>query len=226
MYHKKYVTIQQFYIVSHGDGMGLESTNYSQEQVILERNTKETKVKLSLKLYGAGTSCVKTGIGFFNHMLEAFAKHSLIDLELSCKGDLDVDMHHSVEDCGIVIGQALHKSIFPAKNIERFGNSAVVMDEACTSCDVDISNRAFLLFDMSAAQNGFCGKVGDFDVELVEEFFRAVVMHSGISVHLVLQRGKNLHHIIESSFKAFAVSMRRATSKNLSMQIPSTKGCL
>lgn len=197
-----------------------------QNQIILERNTKETQIKLTLKLYGTGTSRIRTGIGFFNHMLEAFAKHSLIDLELNCKGDLEVDMHHSVEDCGIVLGQALHRSIFPVQNIERFGNSAVVMDEACVACDIDISNRTFLLFDMEEAKNGFCGKVGDFDVELVEEFFRAVVMQSGISAHIVLQRGKNLHHIIESTFKAFALSLRRALTKNLSMQIPSTKGCL
>lgn len=197
-----------------------------QNQIILERNTKETQIQLTLKLYGTGTSRIRTGIGFFNHMLEAFAKHSLIDLELNCKGDLEVDMHHSVEDCGIVLGQALHRIIFPVQNIERFGNGAVVMDEACVACDIDISNRAFLLFDMEAAKNGFCGKVGDFDVELVEEFFRAVVMQSGISVHIVLQRGKNLHHIIESTFKAFALSLRRALTKNLSMQIPSTKGCL
>lgn len=201
-------------------------TDKEQNQIILERNTKETQIQLTLKLYGTGTSRIRTGIGFFNHMLEAFAKHSLIDLELNCKGDLEVDMHHSVEDCGIVLGQALHRSIFPVQNIERFGNGAVVMDEACVACDIDISNRAFLLFDMEAAKNGFCGKVGDFDVELVEEFFRAVVMQSGISVHIVLQRGKNLHHIIESTFKAFALSLRRALTKNLSMQIPSTKGCL
>lgn len=201
-------------------------TRHTQEKIILDRNTKETQIKLTLKLYGTGTSRIKTGIGFFNHMLEAFSKHSLIDLELDCNGDLEVDMHHSVEDCGIIIGQALHKSIFPVKNIERFGNSSVVMDEACVTCDIDISNRAFLLFDMELAQNGFCGKVGDFDVELVEEFFRAVVMQAGISTHIVLQRGRNLHHIIESAFKAFALSLRRALAKNHSIQIPSTKGCL
>ncbi len=199
---------------------------HAQDKIILERNTKETQIQLSLQLYGIGTSNIKTGIGFFNHMLEAFAKHALINLELICQGDLEVDMHHSVEDCGIVLGQALRKSIFPVQNIERFGNSAVVMDEACTSCDIDISNRAFLLFDMQVAQNGFYGKVGDFDVELVEEFFRAVVMQAGISTHIVLQRGKNLHHIIESTFKAFAVSLRRAITKNPNIHIPSTKGCL
>lgn len=202
-----------------------ESTQ-KKEQISLERNTKETQINLTLNLYGSGTSDIQTGIGFFNHMLEAFSKHSLIDLNLTCKGDLEVDMHHSVEDCGIVLGGALHKAIFPVQNIERFGNASVVMDEACVSCDIDISNRAFLLFDMQAAQNGFYGKVGEFDVELVEEFFRALVMQAGISTHIVLQRGKNLHHIIEAAFKAFAVSLRRAITKNASIQIPSTKGCL
>lgn len=202
-----------------------ESTQ-KKEQISLERNTKETQINLTLNLYGNGTSDIQTGIGFFNHMLEAFSKHSLIDLNLTCKGDLEVDMHHSVEDCGIVLGGALHKAIFPVQNIERFGNAAVVMDEAFVSCDIDISNRAFLLFDMQAAQNGFYGKAGEFDVELVEEFFRALVMQAGISTHIVLQRGKNLHHIIEAAFKAFAVSLRRAITKNASIQIPSTKGCL
>ncbi len=194
--------------------------------VFIERNTKETQINISLRLYGSGLSNINTGIGFFNHMLEALSKHSLIDMDINIKGDLEVDMHHSVEDCGIVIGQALRSSIFPVKNIERFGNSAVVMDESCVSCDIDISNRAFLLFDMDNAKNGFIGKVGEFDVELVEEFFRALVMNASISSHIVLQRGKNLHHIIESSFKAFAVSLRRAVAKNDNIKIPSTKGCL
>ncbi|MCI5786269.1 imidazoleglycerol-phosphate dehydratase HisB [Helicobacter trogontum] len=199
---------------------------YKQEQITIERNTKETQINLTLSLYASGISDIQTGIGFFNHMLEAFSKHSLIDINLICKGDLEIDMHHSVEDCGIVLGQALRKGIFPVQNIERFGNCSVVMDEACVSCDIDISNRAYLLFDMQVAQNGFYGKVGEFDVELVEEFFRALVMQFGISAHIVLQRGKNLHHIIESTFKAFAVSLRRAITKNSSLQIPSTKGCL
>ncbi len=194
--------------------------------VFIERNTKETQISLSLRTYGVGIGNIQTGIGFFNHMLEAFSKHSLIDMDIGVKGDLEVDMHHSVEDCGIVIGQALKESIFPVKNIERFGNGAVVMDETCVSCDMDISNRAFLLFDMDNAENGFNGKVGTFDVELVEEFFRALVMNAGISTHIVLKRGKNLHHIIEATFKAFAISLRRAIAKNSNIQIPSTKGCL
>lgn len=196
------------------------------DEIIIQRNTKETQININLRLYGEGKSSIDTGIGFFNHMLEALAKHALMDMQLSCKGDLFVDFHHSVEDCGIVIGQALHNAIFPVGGIERFGNGAVVMDEANVECDIDISNRAFLLYDMSAAASGFGGKVGDFDVELVEEFFRALVINAGFSVHLVLKRGKNLHHIIEASFKAFALALRRAVTLNNRVKTPSTKGCL
>ncbi len=192
----------------------------------LERKTKETNITLSLNIYGSGKGRIDTKIGFFNHMLESFCKHSLMDIDLVCDGDVFVDFHHSVEDCGIVLGNAIKEGIFPVKNIERFGNGSVVMDEACVECDIDISNRAFLLFDMSNASNGFFGKIGEFDVELVEEFFRAVVMNAGLSTHLVLKRGKNLHHIVEASFKAFALSLRRAISINERVEIPSTKGSL
>lgn len=197
-----------------------------EKQITLERNTKETQISLTLNLYGSGISKINTGIGFFNHMLEAFSKHALMDITLECNGDVFVDFHHSVEDCAIVIGKALNQAIFPVQNIERFGNSSIVMDEACVECDIDVSNRAFLLFDMENAKNGFFGKVGEFDVELTEEFFRAIVMNAGFSTHIVLKRGKNLHHIIEASFKAFAVSLRRALVLNERISIPSTKGCL
>lgn len=214
-------------MVFYNKYLGMIMDTIKQENIIsLERNTKETQIKITLNLYGNGNSNIETGIGFFNHMLESFSKHALIDMTLHCKGDIFIDFHHSVEDCGIIIGEALRKAIFPVKNIERFGNSAVVMDEACVECDIDISNRPFLIFDMKNAENGFHGKIGNFDVELVEEFFRAVAMNVGISVHIVLKRGKNLHHIVESTFKAFALSLRRANTKNTRMQIPSTKGCL
>ncbi|RDU65291.1 imidazoleglycerol-phosphate dehydratase HisB [Helicobacter didelphidarum] len=196
------------------------------KSISLERNTKETQISLLLDLYGEGKSEIDTGIGFFNHMLEAFSKHSLINMKLHCKGDLFIDFHHSVEDCGIVVGTALRQAIFPVQNIERFGNGAVVMDEACVECDIDVSNRAFLLFDMSNAEHGFYGRIKDFDIELVEEFFRAVVINAGLSMHIVLKRGKNLHHITESAFKAFGLSLRRAITINPRIQIPSTKGCL
>lgn len=188
-----------------------------------KRETKETSISASLTIYGSGQHEISTGIGFFTHMLESFSKHALFDLQLSCKGDLAVDFHHSVEDCGIVLGQLLQQSIYPVERIERFGQGAVVMDEACVECTLDISNRAFLVFDMG---ENYVGKVGEFDVELVEEWFRAVCFNANISVHVILQRGKNLHHITEAAFKAFALALRRALSPNDRVAIPSTKGCL
>nr|WP_317403580.1 imidazoleglycerol-phosphate dehydratase HisB [uncultured Helicobacter sp.] len=192
----------------------------------LARKTKETDITLSLNLNGSGNVEIQSGIGFFNHMLESLGKHSLMDIKLTCKGDLDVDGHHSIEDCGILLGKALNQAIYPVVGIERFGNASVVMDEACVECDIDVSNRGFLLFDTHAYKLPFKGMVGGFDVELTEEFFRALCLNAGLSVHIVLKRGKNLHHIIEAMFKAFAVSFRRAMNTNPRISIPSTKGTL
>jgi imidazoleglycerol-phosphate dehydratase len=186
-----------------------------------ERITKETEIALKLELYGQGRSKIDTGVGFFDHMLEAFAKHAFIDLEVSCKGDTHVDDHHTVEDVGIVIAEAIRDSIYPVENVERFGNASVVMDESCVSCDIDLSNRPFLLYDVPLD-----GKVGTFDVELAEEFFRALVFNSRLTAHIVLKRGRNRHHIIEAAFKAFAVALRRAVTANERAGIPSTKGVL
>ena len=188
---------------------------------MIERNTKETKIKLRLEIYGTGKSKINTKIGFLNHMLEAFAKHSLMDLEVECDGDIEVDFHHSVEDIGIVLGMALKEQIYPVKNIERYSNSVVVMDESAVSCDLDISNRAFLVYDSIKD-----GLIGEFDAELIEEFFRAVAFNAGITLHLIKLRGSNKHHIAEATFKAFAVALRRALTKNEKMGIPSTKGVL
>lgn len=188
---------------------------------MIERNTKETKIKLKLEIYGTGKSKINTKIGFLNHILEAFAKHSLMDLEVECDGDIEVDFHHSVEDIGIVLGMALKEQIYPVQNIERYSNSVVVMDESAVSCDLDISNRAFLVYDSIKE-----GLIGEFDAELIEEFFRAVAFNAGITLHLVKLRGSNKHHIAEATFKAFAVALRRALTKNEKMGIPSTKGVL
>ena len=188
----------------------------------IKRETKETKIEVKLNLYGSGKYKIDTKIGFFNHMLESFSKHSLIDLEVICNGDIDVDFHHSVEDTAIVIGEALKKEIYPAKEIERFGNASVVMDESAVECDLDVSNRPFLVYEVELGG----GKVGEFDIELVEEFFRAIVFNAGLTTHLILKRGKNRHHIIEATFKAFAVALRRALTKNKRIKIPSTKGVI
>ena len=190
------------------------------------RKTKETDITLSLLVYGSRQAKIHTDIGFFNHMLESLTKHSLMDLDINCKGDIFVDGHHSIEDCGILLGEALRESIYPVAGIERFGNASVVMDESCVECDIDISNRAFLVFETNAYRLPFKGKVGELDVELVEEFFRALCFNAGLSVHIVLKRGKNLHHIIEAMFKAFAVALRRALTLNSRIYIPSTKGVL
>ena len=185
------------------------------------RITKETDIKISLKLDGNGNNNIDTGVGFLDHMLESFSKHSLVDIDIKCDGDTHIDDHHSVEDIGIVLGSLFCEAFYPAKNIERFANVNVVMDEACVSCDLDISNRPYLVYDVDVE-----GKVGTFDVELVEEFFRAFITSARISTHIVLLRGKNKHHIIEAAFKSLAVAIRRATVKNDRVGIPSTKDVL
>ncbi|MDF1880572.1 imidazoleglycerol-phosphate dehydratase HisB [Sulfurimonas sp. MAG313] len=187
----------------------------------IERKTKETDIQISLDLYGTGKSEISTGVGFLDHMLESFSKHSLIDLNVHCKGDTHIDDHHSVEDIGIAIGHALKKEIYPVSKVERFGSCAIVMDEACVECDLDLSNRPFLVYEVDIE-----GKVGDFDVELVEEFFRAVCFNAGLTTHIIMKRGKNKHHIIEAAFKSLAVALRRATTANERTGVPSTKGVL
>jgi imidazoleglycerol-phosphate dehydratase len=185
------------------------------------RKTKETNITISLDKDGCGESSINTGVGFLDHMLESFSKHSLIDLEIVCQGDTHIDDHHSVEDIGIVLGDCFAQAIYPVQNMERFGNATVVMDEACVSCDIDLSNRPFLVYELELD-----GKVGQFDTELVEEFFRAFVLNARISAHIIELRGKNKHHIIEAAFKALAVSLRRAMAKNERVGVPSTKGSL
>jgi imidazoleglycerol-phosphate dehydratase len=187
----------------------------------LNRTTKETNIQCKLNINSIGSSSIDTGIGFFNHMLEAFSKHSTTDLDIVCKGDLNVDDHHSVEDCGIVIGQLLKQEIFPIQNIERYGNATVVMDEASVTCSLDLSNRPYLVYNLNLSN-----KVGNFDTELVEEFFYALVQNAGITCHIIQDRGSNQHHIIEAAFKAFAVALRRALKTNKDLGIPSTKGVL
>jgi len=187
----------------------------------LNRETKETNIQCSVNINGNGRSKIDTGIGFFDHMLEALSKHSGCDIELSCKGDLHIDAHHSVEDCGIVLGSALKKEIFPIKNVERYGDATVVMDESATTCALDLSNRPFLVYKVN-----IFGKVGDFDTELVEEFFQALIINSGITCHIINDRGTNKHHILEATFKSFAVALRRALKTNDKIGIPSTKGVL
>jgi imidazoleglycerol-phosphate dehydratase len=185
------------------------------------RVTKETDIKIELNLNGSGKSNIDSGVGFLDHMLESFTKHSLMDINITCKGDTHIDDHHTVEDIGIVLGALLAEALYPITNMERFGSANIVMDEACVSCDLDLSNRPYLVFELTPT-----GKVGNFDTELVEEFFRAFVLNARISAHIIELRGKNKHHIIEASFKALAVALRRATTLNERVGIPSTKDVL
>jgi imidazoleglycerol-phosphate dehydratase len=186
------------------------------------RVTKETNIDISCNINGTGEANIDTGVGFFDHMLDAFSRHSLIDLDVKCKGDLHIDAHHSVEDVGIVLGELLGELIYPAKGIERYGNATVVMDEASVSCDIDLSNRAYLVYDIEFKHQS----VGNFDLELVEEFFKSLAFNMPLNIHLVYNRGTNAHHIAEAAFKAFAVALRRALAKNDRVGIPSTKGVL
>lgn len=187
----------------------------------MQRKTKETDISLELEIYGSGKAEISTGIGFFDHMLEAFCKHALFDMKLVCKGDLHVDFHHSVEDVGIVIGQALREKIYPLSGVERFGEATVVMDEAAVNCALDLSNRPFLVYESISD-----GKVGEFDIELANEFFQALAFNAAITLHIAKIRGRNSHHILEASFKACAVALRRALAKNARVGVPSTKGVL
>ena len=186
------------------------------------RKTKETEISVELFFDGKGEYSIDTGIGFFNHMLESLSKHSGIDMQISCKGDLHVDFHHTVEDVGIALGEAFYKAVFPVGAIERFGEAKIVMDEALVESAIDISGRPFLYFDLGLLS----GKIGEFDAELAEEFFRAFIYNAKISAHIVKVRGQNMHHIVEGAFKALAVSLRRALKPNEKGGVPSTKGVL
>ena len=186
----------------------------------IKRETKETKIELALEINGSGKANISTGVGFLDHMLETLAKHSGMDLEVFCDGDVYVDYHHTVEDVGIVLGEALFKEVYPVENIERFANAVAVLDEAAVEVDLDIGGMAYLVYEMPRE-----GAIKDFDLELIEEFFKSLVFNFKIAAHIVYKRGVNKHHIIESAFKSFAVALRRALSYRDS-GIPSTKGVI
>lgn len=189
----------------------------------IKRKTGETNIALSLNIDGKGKSAIKTGIPFFDHMLTLFTKHGLFDLKLSAKGDIDVDYHHTVEDAGICLGQAFKEALGDKKGIVRFGESKVPMDEALTEVVIDISGRGHLGYDVPFKKTKFI----DFDVEVVNEFFTAFVMNAGITAHIIVIKGRNMHHIIESIFKAFAVTLSKACEISPRKKgVPSTKGIL
>lgn len=189
----------------------------------LQRDTAETKIKLSLNLDGEGKTNIQTGIGFFDHMLTHIGKHSLSDLEVVVNGDLEVDCHHSVEDTGIVLGQAIREAIGNKEGINRYGQAIIPMDEALILCAIDLSGRPYVDVDTPFTVE----RVGAFDTEMVEEFFRAVAVNAGMNLHIQVLRGKNNHHIIEGMCKAFAKALLMAVTLNPRIKgVPSTKGML
>ncbi len=187
-----------------------------------DRKTSETEVTLEINLDGSGESEVHTSVPFLDHMLTLFAKHALFDLHISARGDTDVDCHHTVEDVGLCLGQAIAKALGDAGGIARFGHASVPMMEALAEASLDLSGRPHLSFDLDLR-----GKVGQFDVELVEEFFRALVNKAGLTLHVRLPVGGNTHHAIEAIFKAFARAMYQAVALDPRVRgVPSTKGTL
>ncbi len=192
-------------------------------QAEAERKTKETAVLVRLVLDGEGAYEVATGIPFFDHMLSLFAKHGLFNLTVEASGDIEVDYHHTVEDVGIVLGQAIREAVGDKAGIRRYGQATVPMVESLATCVLDCSGRANLVYRVDAATE----KVGQFDMELVEEFFRALATEAGLDLHLTLHYGSNTHHIIEALFKSFARALDAATSMDPRVKgVPSTKGTL
>ena len=196
----------------------------------LERKTKETSVRVALNLDGAGKYRIDTGMGFLDHMLETFTKHSLFDLQVHAAGDLRVDFHHTVEDIGIVLGQALRQALGDKKGINRFGAALVPMDEALAECAVDLSGRPILVYEVELGKGGRTAqdeRVGDFPVSLVHEFFESFSTSSESTLHLTLRRGENAHHGIEAIFKAAARAFRQSVAYDpRTAGVPSTKGVL
>ncbi len=187
----------------------------------VERKTNETDIVLDLNLDGTGKAIIETGIGFFNHMLDNFARHGFFDLNLIANGDLHVDSHHTVEDTGIVLGQAIRNALGDKKGIKRYGNAMIPMDETLVLCALDLSGRPYLVFDLPLTTE----KVGYMETELVKEFFYAISYSAGMNLHIKLIHGSNNHHIIEAAFKAFAKALDQAVQFDERIEdVLSTKG--
>jgi imidazoleglycerol-phosphate dehydratase len=189
----------------------------------IDRRTGETHVLVRLALDGSGLGERDTGVGFLDHMLDLLARHGHLDLEIRARGDLDTGAHHTVEDVGICIGQALDQALGDRSGISRYGQATVPMDEARASCAIDISGRGLLAFEASLPP----GAIGNFDHELAEEFFRALATNARLTLHLAVERGTNVHHVIEATFKALARALRAAVALDpAETGVPSTKGVL
>ena len=176
-------------------------------QATVERNTKETKIKLTFNVDGTGTCKSETGVGFFNHMLDGFARHGLFDLDVKVDGDLFVDCHHTIEDTGIVLGNAIKEAVGDKKGIKRYGSCILPMDEALVLCAIDLSGRPYYVSDAVFTAE----KCGDMDLEMVKEFFYAISYSAGINLHFKVLSGSNNHHFVEAMFKAFAKALDSAT---------------
>jgi len=193
-------------------------------QAEVTRKTQETDLRVLVDLDGRGEARIKTGIGFFDHMLEAFARHGLLDLTVEARGDLHVDGHHTIEDTGIVLGQAIAKALGDRAGIRRYADAMVPLDEALVRCVMDVSGRPYLSYQIEIPK---WQMLGDYDVFLTPEFFRALTLNAGLTVHLDLVRGDNPHHIVEAAFKAFARALDAATLQDPRVTgVPSTKGTL
>ena len=190
----------------------------------IERNTAETKISVSINLDGTGQYDNQTGVGFFDHMLDQLSRHSLIDMTIRAEGDYHIDDHHTVEDTGIALGQALTKALGDKKGINRYGSCLLAMDDAQVQCALDLSARPFLIFNLDFPTQ----KIGAFDTELIREFFQAVSTHGGITLHIDQNHGFNSHHIAEAAFKSVARALRQAveTDPRMANSLPSTKGAL
>lgn len=193
-------------------------------QARITRTTNETAITVEVNLDGEGAGRMETGVGFFDHMLDQLSRHSLIDINVKAKGDLHIDDHHTVEDCGIALGQALAQALGDKRGIRRYGECRLAMDDAQVECALDLSGRPFLVWNIPFPT----AKIGTFDTELVREFFQALSTHGGITLHLDLRHGFNSHHIAEAAFKAVARALRAAveTDPRRAGMIPSTKGAL
>ena len=220
--------VQALRAVCYADGIMVPSPSCliktAMRQAEITRNTLETKIRVALDLDGAGVSRLATGIGFFDHMLDQIARHGMIDLTVEAKGDLHIDAHHTIEDVGITIGQALTKALGDKKGLRRYGHAYVPLDEALSRVVVDLSGRPGLVFNVPFPR----ATIGEFDVDLVREFFQGLVNHAGITVHIDALRGDNSHHQAETVFKAFARALRMAVEADTRAAgaIPSTKGTL
>lgn len=198
-------------------------SNSETRQASIHRKTSETDIDLFIRIDGSGDAQIDTGIGFFDHMLKSFAKHGMFDLKLNVTGDLIVDCHHTVEDVGIVLGEAIKKALGDKKSIRRYGDIILPMDEALILCAIDLSGRPYLVFDATFSSD----MVGYFDTQMVKEFFYAISYSAGMNLHIREMSGENDHHIIEGIFKAFAKALDEACSKDARIKsVLSTKGSL